>query len=59
MKKLIIKVKKLRNNLQLLDDNTSEIRKITDDLKKSNRLVSCPIKGKVIFNNEKCIPYIE
>lgn len=56
---LIIKVKKLRNNLQLLDDNTSEIRKITDDLKKSNRLVSCPIKGKVIFNNEKCIPYIE
>ena len=56
---IIQQIKNIRYNLQYIHKDMYEIKDIEKTIQSSGRMVYCPIKGTVIFNNEKCIPYIE
>ena len=38
---------------------TEELSHIQEKLDKAGRIVICPVKGRVVYSNEKCLPYSE
>lgn len=43
--------------MQQLEEQETEIKEIRKEISQSGKVIQCPIKGDVLFIDEKCVPY--